>query len=133
MASSADEHEQQERERYVSREELLKSQGRLHEKTTGDAPRLLKLSRFVSYTYDKYVHGAYLTATALYRGDQHRFMLHGHEGDEGRRLAYASVNGKLHEVVCALGYMALTAGEKTVFAEITMALQELEVSVEKGF
>ena len=63
--------EEQERERYVSREELLKAHYRLEEKVDGDPARLRKLARFINYTYDKYVHGAYLTSMELYKGQEH--------------------------------------------------------------
>jgi hypothetical protein len=96
MSRSADDYEQQERERYVSREELLKAHYRLDEEVTGDAARFRKLARFINYTYDKYIHGAYLTAMELYQGQRHSFMLRGHEGDRSRCVAKPSVAGKLH-------------------------------------
>jgi hypothetical protein len=68
IAEDADEHERQKRERYVTREELLKAHYRLDERVTGDATRLRKLMRFINDTYDKYVHGAYLTSMELYQG-----------------------------------------------------------------
>jgi hypothetical protein len=132
IARSADEHEQQERERYVNREELLKAHYRLDEKFEGDAARLRKLSRFITYTYDKYVHGAYLTAMELYDGRVNKFMLRGHKGDRNLCIAKASIAGKLHEVVLAMGFMAHTAGEEALYQEICLALHELEKSNEQS-
>jgi hypothetical protein len=132
IANNPDEYEQQELERYVSREELLKAQYRLDEKLTGDATKLRRLTRFINYTYDKYIHGAYLTAMELYQGQRHSFMLRGHEGDRSRCVAKASVAGKLHEVLHALGFMAHTAGEKALYDEICLSLDKLESSDEQS-
>jgi hypothetical protein len=132
IASDPDEYEQQERERYVSREELLKAHARLDEKITGDANRLRKLARFINYTYDKYIHGAYLTAMELYQGQRHGFMLRGHEGERSRCVAKASVAAKLHETLVALGFMAHTAGEKALYDEICLAVDKLESSDEQS-
>ncbi|MBU6482298.1 MAG: hypothetical protein KGS09_17365 [Nitrospirae bacterium] len=132
IAESADEYEQQERERYVSREELLKAHFRLDEQVTRDATTLRKLMRFVNYTYDKYVHGAYLTSMELYHGDRQNFMLRGHEADLHRRIAKASVAGKLHEVCHSLAFTALAAGDRALSEEITLALNELEKSDEQS-
>src|SRR5688500_15623626 len=89
ISENPDEHDKQERERYVSREELLKAHYRLDEKITGDASQLRKLMRFVNYTYDKYIHGAYLTAMELFHGQKQCFMLRGHESERNRRVAKA--------------------------------------------
>jgi len=130
MARSPEEYEQSERERYVSREELFKAHFRLAAESTDKADEMRRLSRFLNYVYDKYVHGAYLTSMELYTGRDDSFMLDGHESEQHRDIARVSVAGKLHEVVSALGMMALVFGNDTLNGEIREARRALEASGE---
>jgi hypothetical protein len=132
ITEDADELEQQEHERYVTREELLKAHYRLYEKATGDKTSLRTLTRFMHYTFDKYVHGAYLTSMELYDPYTESFMLRGHKSDRNRRAAKASVAGKLHHVVFALRFMALIVGQELLVQETSLALNELEGSDEQS-
>jgi len=125
LARSPEEFEDMERERYVSREELFKAHYRLAAKTEADADRVRQLSRFLNYSYDKYVHGAYLTAMELYNGRDNRFMLSGHEAEEPKATARTAVAGKLHEAIVALGMMALFSDNADLRHEITDARRAL--------
>jgi hypothetical protein len=59
-------------------------------------------------------------------------MLRGHKSDANRRVAKASVAGKLHEVVHAMAFMALAAEERALSEEISLGLKELEGSDEQS-
>jgi hypothetical protein len=63
----------------------------------------------MAYAYEKFVHGAYITAMELYNGRTYKFMMRGHESEMNRRENKGAVAGKLHEVVTALGLMAWVA------------------------
>jgi hypothetical protein len=39
--------------------------------------RVRKVFRYLAHMYDKYVHGAYITAMELYNGETWRFMVSG--------------------------------------------------------
>ena len=132
IARNADEHARIEHERYVTREELFAAHQRLADKTTKRADDLRKLTRFLNYGYDKYVHGAYQTAMELFRGDQQRFMLRGHDSARHRCIAKTSVAGKLHEVLIALEFMAMTRQLDPLIAEIRSNRHELERSSEQS-
>jgi hypothetical protein len=130
--SSPEEHERSERERYVSREDLLKAHRKLAEQGTIDPDELLRIRRFLNKGYDGYVHGAYLTAMELYRGDAHAFMLSGTDFERHRCIAQAAVVGKLHEVVFALSVMATSRGMQPLFDEMHTELKRLDASDEQA-
>jgi hypothetical protein len=130
MARNPKEYEKRERERYVSREELFKARFRLESESAKEAEKMRWLSRFLNYAYDKYVHGAYLTAMELYSGRDNSFMLNGHESEQHMDIARASVAGKLHEVVSALEMMALMSDNRALYEEIREGRRSLDASEE---
>ena len=130
LARTPEEFEMDEKERYVSREELYKAHYRLLAKTSEEADKMRQLSRFLNYTYDKYVHGAYLTAMELYNGYEHRFMLNGHEAEERKAIPRTAVAGKLHEVISALEMLALFSDSPDLRNELREARQSLDASQE---
>lgn len=132
LARTPEELEEQERERYVSRAELFKAHYRLAATTAAEAERLRMVSRYLDYAYDKYVHTAYVTSMELYTGDGHRFMLAGHESKRHRCYTMVAVVGKLHEVLTALEFMALTKKDEGLHASIRESRHELEASEEQS-
>jgi hypothetical protein len=130
--SSPEALELAERERYVSREDLLKSQRKLAEKGGVDADELLRLRRFLNKGYDDYVHGGYLTAMELYRGDSHAFMLAGTDFERNRCIAQAAVVGKTHEVLAALNVMAMSRNDRALNDELLAELRRLTDSNEQS-
>lgn len=130
LPSDADEFAARERERYVGREELLKAHRRMLEQTPVSADELLKLTRFVNKGYDTYVHGGYLTAMELYHGHDGEFMLNGHRGERVRCTYRAAVAAKLHEVLIAIRFMAMTRGLEQVNVDAREALLRLQTSGE---
>jgi hypothetical protein len=130
LATSPEEFEESERERYVSREELFKAHYRLGAKAQVDADRLRQLSRFLNYNFDKYVHGAYLTAMELYDGYNNSFVLNGHDAEEPKAAARTAVAGKLHEVIIALDMMGLFSDNVDLRRELAEAIRALDASHE---
>ena len=74
-----DEYAKQGRENWVTRDDLLSAEQRNAERMGWDADRLRKALRFISYAYDKFVHGAYITSMELFDGRTNTFMTSGHE------------------------------------------------------
>ena len=108
----------------------MKSYVRLANDASADAEELLKAKRFLNKGYDDYVHGAYLTATELYHGGEHRFATSGVDYEERINVARVTVAGKLHEVVKALEFMALMPGMEDLRDEIGEARRTLDASDE---
>src|SRR5208282_5026746 len=101
-----DEYDLLKKEQFVTRDQLLTAQYRLAEELqklkTKDAVNpaaVRKNIRYLAHIYDKYVHGAYITAMELYNGDTWRFMVSGHEDLEYRILCKTQAASKLHEAV----------------------------------
>ncbi len=132
MPTSPDELAAREREYYVARKEIKKAHRRLATGAGVSGDELLKISAFLDKGYDSYVHGAYETAMELYSGETHRFMLGGHESERHRCVARTSVAGKLHEVVAALEYMAITRRLDSLTVMIDAARRELVQSQEES-
>lgn len=130
FARSPEEFEERERERYVSREELFKAHYRLGAKAQVDADRLRQLSRFLNYAFDKYVHGAYITAMELYDVSENKFVLNGHEAERPRAVVRTAVAGKLHEVISALEIMGSFSDNADLRRELTEARRILDASGE---
>lgn len=121
ISEDPDEYDAQKKEEFVTRDKLLSAHYRLAEETKGmkDSPnpdRVRKVLRYLAHMYDKYVHGAYITAMELYNGDSWRFMVSGHESVEYRYVCKTQAASKLHEVICAL-YMVALGMEMTGLAE----------------
>ncbi len=121
MAETAEEHAKSEFERYVSREELFKAHVRLTESISGDVEELRKVTRYVQKGYDTYVHGGYETAMELFRGDEMRFMLSGHDSPRYRCLTYTSIGAKLISVLVAMEFAAVLHGIEELREEIKSA------------
>jgi hypothetical protein len=132
MARSADEYEERGKEYYVSREELLAAHQRLAEKTTKQADLLRKLTRFLNYGYDKYVHGSYSSAMELFHGGEGRFMLRGHASERHRCAMLTAVAGKLHEVLVAFAFMTFSRRDEALYRSIRADLNALEMSGEQS-
>jgi hypothetical protein len=120
-ARTPEELEQRGRQYYVSREKLLAAHQRLSDRTTRKGEPLLRATRFLNYGYDKYVHGGYLTAMELYRGDRREFMTSGSPFGYHRCVGRRSVAGKLHEVLHALMIMALGTRDQQLWEELSAA------------
>jgi hypothetical protein len=125
-----EEYERMEKQRYVSRNDLLKSYARLVNKASQDAERMLKLKRFLNKGYDGYVHGAYLTGTELYHGGMQSFITGGINYQERLRIAKIAVSGKLHEVIVALELIALVTENKSLKDDISEARRQFDESGE---
>ncbi len=125
MAKDPDEYDRQQKERWVAREELLAAQSRLATELKGDPQHLRKVLRYLAQGYDKFVHGAYITAMELYDGRSHKFMLRGVEWGDKRRLYKATVASKLHEVLVALATMAQVSNMPALAQEIGRVAIEL--------
>ncbi|MGD0291473.1 MAG: hypothetical protein ABSC63_17720 [Candidatus Binataceae bacterium] len=132
IATTPDEYEAQERERWVSRDDLIAAHSRWVTETGGDANRVRKLLRFLAHSYDKFVHGAYITAMELYNGRTQTFMLRGHEAEEKRRLYKGAIASKLHEALTALFQMATVANMPALADDIGQATQALYGSSEQS-
>ncbi|MHB1864195.1 MAG: hypothetical protein ACYCVL_14680 [Gemmatimonadaceae bacterium] len=124
------EYAARERERYVSRNELFKATRRMVEKTSESAEDLAMLTKFLNAGFDMYVHGGYATAMELYHGGDGAFMLSGHKGEQGRCIARTAVAGKLHEVLIAVRFMAMTRRMRPLADELAQALARLVSSDE---
>lgn len=74
-----------------------------HEKDTN---KVRKVMRFISYAYDKYVHGGYTTTMELYSGEKQGFMLHEHDDTNARAFYKSLVAGRLFQ---AMGFFVKVA------------------------
>jgi len=133
-ARSADELAAQERIRYVSREALVKAQGRLAEDSfASDKARVWgqevqKARRFLNMTFDAYVHGASETALELYNPATRRFMVGGDTTTGQRREHADMVYLKLHEVVTALEITASCTAHEAVYSATREARRSLDAA-----
>jgi hypothetical protein len=132
IPDDADEYDAQRREHFVTRDELLSAHYRLaaelrtaNVKDSPNPDRVRKVFRYLAHMYDKYVHGAYITAMELYNGDTWRFMVSGHESAEYRVLCKTQAASKLHEAVCALDMVAVGMGMSQLAERIEVAQKEL--------
>lgn len=123
-----DEYDKQEKKRYVTREELMKSLVRLANDAGLNGDHHRKLKRNLNKTYDDYVHGAYLTAMELYDGSINRFITGGVYWSSSLNLAKVCVSAKLHEVLCALRLMARAFQNESLYENVGIELQKLDSS-----
>jgi hypothetical protein len=130
MAATPEQYEQQKRERWVTRRELLGAHARWATEFGGDAKGVQSLISFVAYAYDKFVHGAYITAMELYDGDHNRFMLKGHDASEKRCLYKEATARALHTALTALCVMAQVSGMWPLAQDIGRSALELHSSGE---
>ena len=108
MAIDLDEYEYQSRERWVTRKQMLAGHVRWATEKGENTERARKVLGFLLYGYDKYVHGAYITAMEL-SDPLWDFMLRGHALTAKRETNKRAVASKLHEVLTALCCMAQLA------------------------
>ena len=132
-----DEYDALKNEQFVTRDRLLSAHYRLAEegyktnaKDSVDPVRVRKVVRYLAHMYDKYVHGAYITAMELYNGKTWRFMTSGHESVEYVHLCKAQAASKLHEAVCALAMIAVGMGMYPLAERIEATQKELYQSGE---
>jgi hypothetical protein len=98
LSQTPEEYANAKRERWVTRDELLKAHyKRFAESGNGEPEHVRRVLRFLSYGYDKFVHGAYITAMELYDGDAQRFMLSGCTYPEKIDEFKFSLASKFHE------------------------------------
>lgn len=124
------EYENQKRERWVTRDELFAAHIRWATETGGDPERLRRNLRYLAHMYDKFVHGAYITATERYDPLNRTFMLRGHQAPIKRDEYKRAVASKLHQVLTALGLMADESNMPVLFQEIGTFMQDLYKSGE---
>lgn len=133
IPGTPEEYAAQEKEFYVSREELMKSEVRLAHEASLDGEYLRILRRYLNKGYDSYVHGAYLTAMQLYHGGIKAFKTRGAADDRNGILAgKRAVAGKLLEVIAALELMAILWGLSQLKDELRTARHELTRSREQS-
>jgi len=131
-ATSPVELDEREREYYVGRRDIEAAHKRLSERAGVSAEEVAKIAAFLNKGYDSYVHGAYQTAMELFTGETDRFMMAGHKSATYHCISKTSVAGKLHEVVVALEYMAITRKMQPLVATIDAARLELTKSNEES-
>ena len=131
------EYDAQKKEEFVTRDKLLSAHYRLAEESYNanvkDSPnpdRVRKVIRYLAHMYDKFVHGAYITAMELYNGDTGRFMVSRHESVEYRVVWKTQAASKLHEAICALHMVAVGMGMTGLAERIQRAQKELYESGE---
>jgi hypothetical protein len=110
MPTNSDEYAAQGKNRWVARDQILEGFVRSTQRLTKDSDKVRKAARFVSYAYDKYVHGGYLTAMELYREKTNQFMLAGHDGDLEREFTKRMVAGRLFQSLAAFVKVASLFG-----------------------
>ncbi len=125
-ASTPEEFAADERVRYVSREELMKAEGRLAENAKVDGEQQRIRRRFLNMTYDSYVHGAYETTMELCDPLTGRFFVSGHPDISKREEFVDAVFLKLHEVVVAIELTAAVTDNDAVFRAAREARHTLD-------
>lgn len=132
IAEDPDEYDAQKNDEFVTRDKLLSAHYRLAEEqykaNVKDSPnpdRVRKVFRYLAHMYDKYVHGAYITAMELYNGDTWRFMVSGHESAEYRIVCKTQAASKLHEAICAMCMIAVGMGMFKLAEKIEVVQKEL--------
>jgi hypothetical protein len=127
-ASTPEQLAEQERTRYVSREELMKAEARLAEGANVDGGQLRVVHRFLNMIYDAYAHGAYETTMELYNPLTCRFLVGGHPDVSKRDEFVEAVFLKLHEVVVALELTAAVTAHAAVFRAAREARHTMDAS-----
>jgi len=125
MAKDPDEYDRQERENWVTRDQLLAAHSRWATEIKGDPNHVRKVFRFLAHAYDKFVHGAYITAMELYDGRTRTFMLRGLESHNKRRAYKQATASKLLEVLTALVMMAQVSNMSALAEDISRTAVEL--------
>src|SRR5580700_4289718 len=121
LSQTPEEYANAKRERWVTRHELLKAHyKRFAESGNGEPEHVRRVLRFLSYGYDKFVHGAYITAMELYDGDAQRFMLSGCTYPEKIDEFKFSLASKFHEFLGSLASMAMDFNMRALAQEIAL-------------
>lgn len=128
IARTTEEFTAQEKQFYVSRDELMKAHVRLANDAAQDGDEYRTLKRHLNRGYDAYVHGSYATAMELYHGGKGEFLTRGHDWERRLCVARVGVAGKLHEVICALEFMALAARDVQLHTQIRAGRHRLDAS-----
>lgn len=130
--TSPDELAEREREYYIGRKDILAAHRRLVAPAGIDPGFYDRVAKYLNKGYDGYVHGAYGTAMELFSGRDYRFMVTGNESPRALCVAKVSVAGKLHEVIAALEFMALTRRLEALHFAIMTGRHALEQSEENS-
>jgi hypothetical protein len=132
IASDPDAYDEQEKERFVTRDKLLTAHYRVAAETKGgtDPARLRKVLRFLAQGYDKYVHGAYITSMELYDGATAKFLVRGITLEEHKEIYKRAVASKLHEALASLVPVAVGMNMPSLAKEIEKAALQLYESGE---
>lgn len=125
MGTTVAEYLEKEKVYYVSRGEMVKAERRLTEASGFDPDVVGGLSSYLSYGFNKYVHGAYGTAMELYDGGSHRFEVLG-IGGRTQSAATQIVASKATEACVAVGAAALVLGAPSIQTEIKKFLDEVD-------
>jgi hypothetical protein len=125
-ARTPQEFAEQERCRYVSREELMKAEVRMAQRVNVDGEQVRAIRRFVNMTYDAYVHGAYETTMELCDPMTGTFMFGGHPEIWKREEFVEAVFLKLHEVVRAIELTAAVTSHAVVFGAAREARRTMD-------
>jgi hypothetical protein len=121
LSQTPEEYANTKRERWVTRDELLKAHyKRFAESANTDPEHLRKVVRYLSYGLDKFVHGAYVTAMELYDGATQQFMLSGCTYPEKLDEFKFSLASKFHEFLGSLASMAMAFNMRALAQEIAV-------------
>ena len=116
MPMTSEEHAKMPKQKWVKREDIQSGFLRLSDSVLKevdlDTDKVKRSMKFVTYTFDKYVHAGYLTTVELYSGKTKRFMLGGHEGSEERTYAKQMVASKLHNSMGAFAHVSRLFGDE---------------------
>ena len=115
-----------ERTRYVSREDLIKSDISQEAGGTVDVERTRSLKRFINMAGDAYVHGAYETTMELCEPRTGHFFVSGHPASEVRDVHLEFAALKLHEVVVAFELTAAVTSAAPVFEAARETRREMD-------
>jgi hypothetical protein len=105
-ARTADEYAKAPGESWVPRKAIFEAFVRSFGSVEKNSDKIRKSGKFIYHTYDKYVHGSYLTAVDLYSGDTKQFMLHGHNGGEQREVMQKMVTSRLFNALAVFAHVA---------------------------
>jgi hypothetical protein len=131
MSENPEQFAKEKRERWVTRDELLSAHVQSFAASgNADPEKLRMVLRYLSYGYDKFVHGAYITAMELYDGASGTFMLNGHRYPEKIAEYKWAVASKLHEFLSALATVANVQYMRPLAWVIAVADRDLATSGE---
>ena len=119
LSQTPEEYANAKRDRWVTRDELLKAHyERFAESGNAEPEHFRKIVRFLSYGFDKFVHGAYITSMELYDSETQRFMLSGCTYTEKIDVFESFVASKFHQFLGSLASMAMAFNMRALAQEI---------------